>query len=265
MTNPIDPATDGAHTDFADTMSYGDYLHLNPILNAQHPRSDAHDEMLFIIQHQTSELWMKLVIHELNSARDALNSGTLEPAFKMLARVARIFEQLNNAWDVLRMATPAVVVVDEEDRPVGIVSRTDLLRAHHDGRVDAGDCQRPAFDPGWVDAPLRAQDIMTPTPIVVTCSDSPQHVLGVLESSGVQQLPVTDEEGRVAGMLGSVGRGNVALTDAMGRGCVGSVTAIDFGSGCVGKETATDFGSGVVGSETVTTAAGGGGVACGAG
>ena len=107
MTNPIDPATDGAHTDFADTMSYGDYLHLNPILNAQHPRSDAHDEMLFIIQHQTSELWMKLVIHELNSARDALNSGTLEPAFKMLARVARIFEQLNNAWDVLRTMTPS--------------------------------------------------------------------------------------------------------------------------------------------------------------
>ena len=107
MTNPIDPATDGAHTDFADTMSYGDYLHLNPILNAQHPRSDAHDEMLFIIQHQTSELWMKLVIHELNSARDALKSGTLEPAFKMLARVARIFEQLNNAWDVLRTMTPS--------------------------------------------------------------------------------------------------------------------------------------------------------------
>ena len=107
MTGPIDPAKDGAHTDFTDTRSYGDYLHLDPILSAQHPRSAAHDEMLFIIQHQTSELWMKLVIHELGSARDALIQGTLEPAFKMLARVARIFEQLNNAWDVLRTMTPS--------------------------------------------------------------------------------------------------------------------------------------------------------------
>jgi hypothetical protein len=68
---------------------------------------DAHDEMLFIIQHQTSELWMKLALHEIGAARAAIAEDRLQPAFKMLARVARIFEQLNNAWDVLRTMTPS--------------------------------------------------------------------------------------------------------------------------------------------------------------
>src|SRR5690606_25745895 len=67
----------------------------------------AHDEMLFIVQHQTSELWMKLALHELNAARSAIASGNLQPAFKMLTRVARIMEQLNSAWDVLRTMTPS--------------------------------------------------------------------------------------------------------------------------------------------------------------
>ncbi|MEL7099640.1 MAG: tryptophan 2,3-dioxygenase family protein [Pseudomonadota bacterium] len=97
----------GAQLDFAEDMSYGDYLHLEAVLTAQHPLSQAHDEMLFIIQHQTSELWMRLAIHELNSARDALSRGDLQPAFKMLTRVARIFDQLNGAWDVLRTMTPS--------------------------------------------------------------------------------------------------------------------------------------------------------------
>ena len=92
---------------FAGRMSYGDYLRLERILDAQAPLSDAHDEMLFIIQHQTSELWMRLAIHELDAARAALEAGALPPAFKMLARVARIFEQLNSAWDVLRTMTPS--------------------------------------------------------------------------------------------------------------------------------------------------------------
>lgn len=104
---PYDPGSDGAKMSFADAMSYGDYLSLGSILDAQHPRSTAHDEMLFIIQHQTSELWMRLVLHELSHARDELNAGNLPPVFKMLARVARIFEQLNSAWDVLRTMTPS--------------------------------------------------------------------------------------------------------------------------------------------------------------
>src|SRR5215510_5634826 len=87
--------------------SYGSYLHLDRILGAQAPLSNAHDELLFIIQHQTSELWMKLAIHEIRSAMRAIHGDQLEPAFKMLSRVARIFEQLNNAWDVLRTMTPS--------------------------------------------------------------------------------------------------------------------------------------------------------------
>ena len=104
---PYDPSSEGAETEFASKMSYGDYLSLDAILTAQHPKSDAHDEMLFIIQHQTSELWMKLAIREIDAARTAMRAGQLQPAFKMLARISRIFEQLNNAWDVLRTMTPS--------------------------------------------------------------------------------------------------------------------------------------------------------------
>ncbi|MCD9146391.1 tryptophan 2,3-dioxygenase [Pseudophaeobacter flagellatus] len=104
---PFNPAEDGAQMDFDGRMSYGDYLSLDALLNAQNPNSDTHDEMLFIIQHQTSELWMRLAIHELQAARDRLLKGEMRPAFKMLARVARIFEQLNSAWDVLRTMTPS--------------------------------------------------------------------------------------------------------------------------------------------------------------
>ena len=94
-------------TDFSDRMSYADYLGLDAVLSAQHPRTRAHDEMLFIVQHQTSELWMKLAIHELRAARAQIEADDLAPAFKGIARVARIFEQLNGAWDVLRTMTPA--------------------------------------------------------------------------------------------------------------------------------------------------------------
>lgn len=103
----FDKAADGAKMDFAKDMSYGDYLGLDAILSAQHPLSDAHDEMLFIVQHQTSELWMRLAIHELQQARRVMLAGDLKQAFKMLSRVARIFEQLNGAWDVLRTMTPS--------------------------------------------------------------------------------------------------------------------------------------------------------------
>ena len=106
-TCPFNPATDGAEMSFDDRMSYGDYLGLDHILGAQTCRTTAHDEMLFIIQHQTSELWMKLALHEIDAARACLLQGRAREAFKMLARVSRIFEQLNNAWDVLRTMTPA--------------------------------------------------------------------------------------------------------------------------------------------------------------
>ena len=96
----------GAKMDFKESMSYGDYLGLNQILSAQHPLSPNHNEMLFIIQHQTSELWIKLMLHELQAVREQIRKDELPPAFKMLARVARIMDQLVHAWDVLATMTP---------------------------------------------------------------------------------------------------------------------------------------------------------------
>jgi len=102
-----DPSAEGAEMNFDGRMSYGDYLCLDQVLTAQKPRTDAHDEMLFIVQHQTSELWMRLAIHEIVAARAAIRADQLQPAMKTLARVSRIFEQLNSAWDVLRTMTPS--------------------------------------------------------------------------------------------------------------------------------------------------------------
>ena len=95
-----------AQLDFSQSMSYGDYLQLDAILSVQKPLSPAHDEMLFIVQHQTSELWMKLMLHELRAAIGHIAGDALQPAFKMLARVSKIMEQLVHAWDVLATMTP---------------------------------------------------------------------------------------------------------------------------------------------------------------
>ncbi len=96
----------GAHVDFSQSMSYGDYLQLDALLAAQKPLSPEHNELLFIIQHQTSELWMKLLLHELHAAIACIAADDLSTAFKMLARVSRIMEQLTSAWDVLATMTP---------------------------------------------------------------------------------------------------------------------------------------------------------------
>jgi tryptophan 2,3-dioxygenase len=107
---PIQPARGGDMSSGNDIkpsgMSYADYLRLEQVLNAQHPLSPDHNEMLFIVQHQTSELWMKLMLHELRAAVAHLSRDELAPAFKMLARVSRIMEQLVHAWDVLATMTP---------------------------------------------------------------------------------------------------------------------------------------------------------------
>ncbi len=97
---------EGAQLDFSKDMSYGDYLHLDAVLGAQHPLSPEHNEMLFIVQHQTSELWMKLLLHELAAAVDDVKADRLGSAFKKLARVSKIMEQLVHAWDVLATMTP---------------------------------------------------------------------------------------------------------------------------------------------------------------
>lgn len=95
-----------AQLDFSQNMSYGDYLHLDTLLGSQHPLSPEHNEMLFIVQHQTSELWMKLMLHEMGGAMQNLSADRLQPCFKMLARISKIFEQLVHAWDVLATMTP---------------------------------------------------------------------------------------------------------------------------------------------------------------
>ncbi|MEH7886297.1 tryptophan 2,3-dioxygenase [Bacillus sp. JJ1609] len=95
------------HTDFAKEMSYGSYLQLDKILSSQQRLSDHHDEMLFIIIHQASELWMKLILHEVSAAIECIRKNDLEPSFKMLSRVSRIQQQLIQSWSVLSTLTPS--------------------------------------------------------------------------------------------------------------------------------------------------------------
>jgi tryptophan 2,3-dioxygenase len=105
------PANDrwekGIHTDFSRSMSYSEYLQLDKLLDAQEIRSEAHDEMLFVIIHQASELWLKLMIHEITGAAEALVKSELQTAFKMLARVSRIQAQIIQSWDILSTMTPS--------------------------------------------------------------------------------------------------------------------------------------------------------------
>ncbi|TVQ82261.1 MAG: tryptophan 2,3-dioxygenase [Phycisphaeraceae bacterium] len=98
----------GIHTDLGGRLTYAGYLDLDKVLSAQHPlsRPEHHDEMLFIIQHQTSELWMKLVIHELRAAITMVQTDNLEPSFKILSRVKQIQSQLFQQWSVLETLTP---------------------------------------------------------------------------------------------------------------------------------------------------------------
>src|ERR1700693_6079097 len=100
---------DSVVTDFRDRMTYGGYLQLEKLLSAQTPLSNPphHDEMLFIIQHQTSELWFKLILHELRAAIGFVRRDELEPTFKILARVKHIQAQLVSQWAVLATLTPS--------------------------------------------------------------------------------------------------------------------------------------------------------------
>lgn len=100
---------EGISRDFGTAMSYGAYLDLDTLLSAQHPRSEPpqHDELLFIVQHQVSELWLKLLLHELRSARTLLAADELAPALKRLARVKHVQRQLVEMWDVLATLTPS--------------------------------------------------------------------------------------------------------------------------------------------------------------
>jgi tryptophan 2,3-dioxygenase len=105
--SPVDLSDEQVYWDLGESRSYGEYLALAQILSAQRPVSMEHDEMLFIIIHQASELWMKLCLHELTAALDHIRRDDLGPSFKMLARVSRIQAQLVQSWDVLATMTPA--------------------------------------------------------------------------------------------------------------------------------------------------------------
>ena len=102
----VDLSNEPIHWDLPKAQSYGEYLDLGHVLNAQHPRSAEHDEMLFIIVHQTSELWMKLALHELKAALDAIRRDELLRAFTTMTRIGHIQTQLTQVWDVLASLTP---------------------------------------------------------------------------------------------------------------------------------------------------------------
>jgi tryptophan 2,3-dioxygenase len=102
----VDLSDEGVHWDLSKEVSYSQYLSLDKLLGAQHPYSHHHDEMLFIVIHQVSELWMKLCLHELNATVDCIRRDDLGTAFKMLARVSSIQQQLLQSWDVLATITP---------------------------------------------------------------------------------------------------------------------------------------------------------------
>jgi tryptophan 2,3-dioxygenase len=103
----VDLSDEQVHWDLGDSLSYAQYLNLDKLLDAQHPLSYQHDEMLFIVIHQVSELWMKLCLHELNATIECVRRDDLGPTFKMLARVSTIQQQLLHSWDVLATITPS--------------------------------------------------------------------------------------------------------------------------------------------------------------
>ncbi|ARK30024.1 tryptophan 2,3-dioxygenase [Halalkalibacter krulwichiae] len=105
--NKAAEAEKGIHTDFNNNMTYGEYLQLDTLLSSQDRLSDHHDEMLFIVIHQVSELWMKLILHETNAAIESIKADDLPTSFKRLARVSKIQSQIIQAWDVLSTMTPS--------------------------------------------------------------------------------------------------------------------------------------------------------------
>ena len=103
----VDLSDEAVHWDLGSSQSYGEYLQLERLLSAQVPLTSEHDEMLFIIVHQTSELWLKLMQHELAAVMECVRRDDLDPSFKMFGRISRVQTQLLNVWDVLATMTPA--------------------------------------------------------------------------------------------------------------------------------------------------------------
>lgn len=102
----VDLSQENVHWDMRESMSYADYLRLNELLDCQHPLTERHDEVLFVVIHQASELWMKLCLHEIGAATRHIRANDLGPAFKMMARVARVQVNLIQSWEILSTLTP---------------------------------------------------------------------------------------------------------------------------------------------------------------
>jgi len=107
MTDKVDLSNEAIHWELGSSLSYGEYLQLDKVLDAQKPLTYEHDEMMFIIVHQSSELWMRLMLHELRGVRECVRRDDLDPSFKMLARVTHVQTQLIATWDVLSTMTPS--------------------------------------------------------------------------------------------------------------------------------------------------------------
>jgi tryptophan 2,3-dioxygenase len=103
----VDLTDEPIHWELGSSLSYGEYLQLDKLLDAQKPLTYEHDEMMFILVHQTSELWLRLFLHELNGVLTCVRKDELDPSFKMLARISRVQTQLTSTWDVLSTMTPA--------------------------------------------------------------------------------------------------------------------------------------------------------------
>ncbi len=103
----VDLTGEAIHWDLGSSLSYGQYLQLEKLLDAQRPLSGEHDEMLFIIVHQASELWMRLMLHELSGVLECVRRDELGPSFKRLTRISRVQSQLLSSWEVLSTLTPA--------------------------------------------------------------------------------------------------------------------------------------------------------------
>jgi len=158
------------HTDLKDRMSYGKYLHLSEILNAQHLRSDQHDEMLFIVIHQASELWLKLAGHEVEAAIRNVRDDDFRHAFKVIARVKLILMQLTQSWSILSTMTPVDYLKfrDTLGAASGFQSygyrklefllgnkNKKLIEVHRHDPAVYGELQRVLSEPGLYDVVLR--------------------------------------------------------------------------------------------------------------
>lgn len=160
----------GIHTDLRDRLTYGKYLHLDDVLNAQHCLSDQHDEMLFIIIHQASELWLKLAGHEVEAAIRNIRSQNFRHAFKVIARVKLILMQLTQSWSILSTMTPVDYLKfrDTLGPASGFQSYTyrklefllgnknrKLIEVHRHDEKAYADLQRILEEPGLYDVVLR--------------------------------------------------------------------------------------------------------------